>query len=99
MSLFRPNTKFAEPLSIGQHIGLWHWWAGQTAFVVFMLGGIVVGRVGFYSGRSIEWPYAGFDYTAETAWLRLTYELVHFTILAVISWIGGRVALILFASR
>jgi hypothetical protein len=99
MLLFRPNTKFAEPLSIGQHLGLWLWWAGSTAFVVFLLGGIVVGLVDFYGGRPTEWPYTGFDRTAETAWFRPIFEVIHFSVLAAVCWVGGRGALFLFASR
>jgi hypothetical protein len=98
MSLFRPNVKFPEPLSIGQHLGLWHWWAGQTTFVVLLLGGIVVALVAFNSDRP-TWLPTGIDQTAETAWFRLTYTLIYFWVLAIASWIGGRVSLFLFTSK
>jgi hypothetical protein len=99
MPLFRPDTKFAQPLSLQQHLGLMFWWAGQTAFVGFLVGGIVVGVMDFYGGRPIEWPYTGFDRTAETAWFRLIYELAHFSIVAVVCWAAGRAKLFLFTSR
>jgi hypothetical protein len=99
MSLFRPNTKFSEPLSFGQHLGLWSWWAGSTAFVGFLVGGIVVGVADFYSGRSTEWPFTGFDRSATPAWSRLIFKLIHFSIIAVVCWVAGRVKLFLFTSR
>src|SRR5262245_54447671 len=99
MPLFRPNTKFAEPLSLGQHLGLWLWWAGSTAFVCFLLGGAVAGVAAFFGERSSEWLYAGFDRTTETAWLRLAFEFASFSVIAALCWIGGRAALFLLAAK
>lgn len=98
MRFFRPDTRFPEPLSLGQHLGQWLWWAGSTASVCFLLGGAVVGIFGFF-GQPSGSPYAGIDGTTGTALLRLTLELANFGLIAALCWIGGRLALFLFASK